>query len=121
MAFQATSGETVTVFLEALGGTGTPAASYSATEKSTALGWYTITIAEALVGKFIWHSQDAVANVLSNGLVDLVDDTGTYFGYDPGNSSGSTADALTAFGVATEINLDTVKDQATIAASNTQT
>jgi len=101
--FQADAGQTLAVKFEALGGSGTPAASYSATEYTTVKGWYYITVTEALVGKFLYHAQDAVPNIVANGLTDLVDDTGTYFGFDPlsatglassgsgGNGSGFTA------------------------------
>lgn len=123
--FQSTPGETVTVKIEAdSGATGTPAASYSATEKTTAKGWYTITITEDLVGRFFWHAENAGATILSSGLAMLEDTTDTHFGFDPQGSTGySVFNTLTAkhvdansFGAL----LETIKSQATIAAQNTQ-
>lgn len=87
VALQADTGETVIVFLEATAtATGTPNGSgYSATEKSTALGWYDITITEALLGVFFWHAENAGGAVLSNGIVYLDDTTTQYFGHNPGD------------------------------------
>lgn len=86
--FQADSGLTLSVKFEADAGTGTPAASYSATEKTTAKGWYEITVTQALEGTFFWHAEDGSANIVANGIADLTDDTDTYFGYDPVGSRG---------------------------------
>ena len=130
--FQATTGLTLSVKFEAgAGATGTPAASYAATEKTTAKGWYTISITEALVGRFYWHAEDGGAAIISNGLSMLADTTDTHFGFEPQGSTGySVFNTLTSkhvdansFGALfvdmnTEVELG--KDQATIAANNTQ-
>ena len=93
-AFQADAGQTLTVKFEAgVGATGTPAASYSATEKTTAKGWYTFNITEALVGKFFWHAQDASTNIVANGLSLLADDTTVYFGFDPVGATGYSSES----------------------------
>lgn len=87
--FQADAGQTLTTYLVADGGTGTPAASYSTTHSGG--GWYTVTITQALEGIFRWYANDPNANTVANGIVDLLDTTDRFFGFDPATSTGEIA------------------------------
>lgn len=77
---------TTRLFMAALSGTGTPnAAGYLAAGEYG--GWYSYTnITEPLVGLFFYQVQNSTNQVLANGMINLADDTDTYFGFDPPNS-----------------------------------
>lgn len=88
-AFQAASGETLTVKFEAgASGVGTPAASYSATEKTTAKGWYTISIPDVITGGWFWHAENGGGTIITNGVAYFADTTAVHFGYDPVSHMG---------------------------------
>lgn len=84
--FQADGGQTLTCYIVADGGTGTPAASYSAT--GVGGGWYYVTVTEALVGKFLFSANDPTPANAMCGLVNLADTTAVHYVYDPCESTG---------------------------------
>lgn len=78
------------LFMGSLNGTGTPnpAGYLNASEFS---GWYLFNnITEPLVGLFYWYTANSSNQILANGVVNLADDTATYFGFDPPSSNATT-------------------------------
>jgi hypothetical protein len=87
---------TTRLYMSTAGGTGTPAVG-GYLNNSESGGWYYFNnITEALVGLFFYRILNSSSQVLANGIINLADDTGTYYGFDPPSSNHSTWHNLNA-------------------------